>query len=135
MLVAAALVMALVGTAVHTASGLEARAVEVARLQGLGLSRRDVVTALLVQHTAVTVLVVGLGAGLGALVSWAVGPLLAVSTGGLPPVPEALFVWPWPVEAGVLLALTVGSALVVVPVTAALVRRATVTHLRMDGGS
>lgn len=134
-LVAAALVLALVGTAVHTASGLEARAVEVARLQGLGLSRRDVVTALLVQHTAVTVLVVGLGAGLGALVSWAVGPLLAVSTAGLPPVPEALFVWPWPVQAGVLLALTLGSALVVVPVTAALVRRATVAHLRMDGGS
>lgn len=134
-LVVAALVLALAGTAVHTASGLEARSTEVARLQGLGLSRRDVVTALLVQHGAVTLLVVGLGAALGALVSWTVGPLLAVSASGLPPVPPPLVVWPWPLEAGVLVVVTLGCTAVVAPVTAALVRRATVAHLRMDGGS
>lgn len=130
-LVVAAVVLALAGTGLDTAAALEARAVEVARLQGLGVSRRATLASLLAEHAAVTTVVVAAGAGVGAAAARLVGPLLAVSEIGQAPVPPALPVWPWPVQGAVLALLLVGSAAVAAPAAAALVRRAAVRHLRV----
>jgi len=132
LLVAAAVVLALSGTALHVLGALGARAVEVARLQGLGVPRRTVAAALAVQHGAVTSVAVLLGTGLGALAAGVVAPLLTVSPSGAVPVPEPLARWPWPAESLLVVGLLVGSAAVVVPVVVALVRRASAAHLRMD---
>lgn len=131
-LVAAACMLALAGTALHTAAALDRRAVEVARLQGLGVARRHLVAALLLEHAVVNVLAVVAGAVVGGGTAWTVGPLLVVSDTGQGPVPAARAAWPWPVEGAVLAVLLLGCAAVVVPVAHALVRRATATHLRMD---
>ena len=135
LLVAAAAALALTGTALHTAAALQARAVEVARLQGLGVPRRALAGALLLEHTAVTTLAVALGTGVGALAAWLVAPLMTVTEQGTTPVPGPLPHWPWPAESLLVAGLLVGCAAVAVPVAAALGRRATAAHLRLDGGS
>ena len=135
LLVAAAGALALTGTALHTAAALEARAVEVARLQGLGVPRRAVAGALLVEHTAVTTLAIALGTGVGAVAARFVAPLLTVTEQGTAPVPGPLPHWPWPAESLLVVGLLVGCAAVAVPVAAALGRRATAAHLRLDGSS
>lgn len=134
LLVGAAGVLAVAGTAVQTVATLDARAVDVARLQGMGVPRRSLVGALVVEHGVVSLLVVVAGGAVGALVASTVGPLLVVSPAGLAPVPAPVPVWSWPVQTGLLAALLVACVAVVVPVTAGLVRRATAAHLRMDGG-
>jgi hypothetical protein len=135
LLVAAAGVLAVAGTVVQTAAALEARSVDVARLQGMGVPRRAVVSALLVEHGIVNLLVVGAGGAVGWVTSTAVGPLLVVASDGRAPVPSALPQWSWVVEGVVLGVLLLACAGAVLPVAANLVRRATVTHLRMDGAS
>ena len=130
-LVLAALALALMGTGLDTAAALEARAVEVARLQGLGISRRATLASLLAEHATVTAVVVVTGGVVGAAVARVVGPLLAVSETGAAPVPAARAVWPWPLEAGLLAALLLGSAAVAAPAAWSLVRRAAATHLRV----
>lgn len=132
-LVVAAVLLALVGTTLHAASGVAARGVEVARLVGLGLSQRTVVAAIVLGHTALTALAVLLGALVGAVVSWTVCPGLAVSPTGTSPVPVALVRWPWATQAAFLAALLVLVTAVAVPVTLRLVRGATAAHLRLDG--
>lgn len=134
LLVAAAVALAAAGTALQTTAALDARAVDVARLQGMGVPRRSVVAALLVEHAAVSVLVVVAGAGVGAVTAVGVGPLLVVSPSGRTPVPAPVAVWSWPAQTLPLAALVVVCAAVVVPVASRLVRRATVAHLRMEGG-
>ena len=135
LLVGAAGALALTGTALHTAAALAARAVEVARLQGLGVPRRALAGALLVEHTAVTTLAIALGTGVGAVAAWLVAPLMTVTERGTAPVPEPLPHWPWPAESLLLAALLVGCAAVAVPIAVLLGRRATAAHLRLDGGS
>jgi len=135
LLVAAAGALALTGTALHTAAALSARAVETARLQGLGVPRRALAGALVAEHTAVTTLSVGLGVGVGALAAWLVAPLMTVTERGTTPVPGPLPHWPWPAESLLVAGLLVGCAAVAVPVAAVLGRRATATHLRLDGGA
>lgn len=130
-LVVAAVALALMGTGLDTAAALEARAVEVARLQGLGVSRRATLASLLAEHATVTAVVVTAGGVVGAGVARLVGPLLAVSETGQAPVPAARVVWPWPLEAGLLVALLLGSAAVAAPAAWALVRRAAAAHLRV----
>ncbi|MGV8966292.1 MAG: FtsX-like permease family protein [Cellulomonas sp.] len=132
LLVASAVVLALAGTAVHTAASLEARSVDVARLQGLGVPRRAVVTSFLLQHGAVSLLAVAAGAGVGALVAAVAGPLLIVSPTGLAPIPDPRFIWPWLAQGALVAVLLLGSALVAAPVAIRVIRRATVAHLRMD---
>ncbi|QTE30969.1 FtsX-like permease family protein [Pengzhenrongella sicca] len=132
LLVAAAVVLSLAGTAVHTAGSLEARSVDVARLQGLGVPRRSVIGSFLLEHGVVSLLAVAAGAVVGALIAWAAGPLLVVSATGLPPIPDPRFVWPWLAQGALLAALLLGGALVAAPVAVRTVRRATIAHLRMD---
>ncbi|UCN15464.1 hypothetical protein LFM56_03815 [Cellulomonas iranensis] len=134
LLVAAAVVLAVTGTLVQTAAALDARAVDVARLQGMGLSRRAVVGTLLVEHGVVSGLVVAAGVAVGALTSFVVGPHLVVSATGEVPVPAPVAVWPWAAQGAVVAVLLVACTAVVVPVTTRLARRATVAHLRMEGG-
>ncbi|WP_369798097.1 FtsX-like permease family protein, partial [Cellulomonas sp. B6] len=134
LLVAAAGVLTVAGTVVQSAAALEARAVDVARLQGMGASRRAVVGTLLVEHGVVSVLVVLAGAAVGAVTAVVVGPRLVVSATGGVPVPVPVAVWPWPAQVAVVGVLLVACTAVVVPVATRLARRATVAHLRMEGG-
>ena len=135
LLVVAAVVLAVAGTVLHTVASLEARAVEVARLLGIGIARRAVVASLVVQHAAVTLLVVGAGAVAGGVAAVVVGPHLAVSETGQVPVPAPVPVVPWAVEAILVGGLLVLLTAAVLPVAQVLVRRAGAAHLRLDGTS
>jgi hypothetical protein len=123
-LVPAAILLVFAGTIMHVASEVEARALEVARLRGLGMSRRSVLAGLLAQHGGVLALLLGTGAVVGALASWAVGPLLIRADTGAAPVPTALPQWPWPAEGGLLAVLLAGCIAAVTVVVAVQVRRA-----------
>jgi hypothetical protein len=129
-LVPAALLLALAGTLMHVTSDVEARALEMARLRGLGLSRRNVLRGLLVQHGGLLALLVVAGAVVGAVVSWAVGPLLIRSDVGAAPVPAALARWPWPAEGSLIAVLLLGGTAAVALVIAVQLRRADHAHLR-----
>lgn len=133
LLVVAAVVLALVGTAMHATAALEARELDVARLRGLGASRRSVLASVLAEQGVLTGLPVLCGVVLGALACWAVSPLLVVSAEGLPPVPAAAVSWPWPAQVAAVLVVLLGCAALVVPLAARTVRRSTIARLRMDG--
>jgi hypothetical protein len=115
-LVPAAVLLALAGTVLHVTADIGARAAEVARLRGLGVSRRAVLGGLLAQHGGVLVLLLGAGGLVGGLASRAVVPLLVRSENGAAPVPAALARWPWSAEAALLgaLLLTCAAAITVV---------------------
>lgn len=132
LLVVAAGVLAVAGTTVQTATALESRALDVARLQGLGVARRTLVASLVLEHTLVSGLAVAGGGVVGLVAGTVVGPRLVVSATGGRPVPDARPEWPWPTQLGLLAGLLVLCTLVVAPVAARLVRRATAAHLRMD---
>jgi hypothetical protein len=129
-LVPAALLLALAGTLMHVTSDVETRALEMARLRGLGLSRRNVLRGLLIQHGGLLALLVVAGSIVGAVVSWAVGPLLIRSDVGAAPVPAALARWPWPAEGSLLAVLLLGGTAAVALVIAVQLRRADDAHLR-----
>lgn len=130
-LVAAAILLLLGGVILHVACDVQLRALEVARLRGLGMSRRDIRAALLGEHTAVLLPLLIAGALIGALATWVVAPLLIRSDTGAAPVPDAVAQWPWPSEAALLGLLLVGSALAVLAVVAVQARRADAAHLRV----
>lgn len=132
LLVVAAVVLALVGIALHSTTALEARELDVARLRGLGAPRRTVLGSVLAEQAVLTGAPTVCGALLGALACWTVGPLLAVSAQGLPPVPAATVSWPWPALVATVLALLLGCAAIVVPLAARAVRRSTIARLRTD---
>lgn len=133
LLIGAALVLAVVGTAAHAAAVAETRATEIARLRGIGVSRRALFATGVLQHAAVTVVAVAVGGMLGALLAWIIGPLLVVGQGGLPAVPYALVVWPLAALGGTLLALVAGGTAVGIPAVRALVGRDAALGLRMGG--
>ena len=62
---------------------------EVARLRGLGMSRRDIRAVLLGQHAGVLLPLLAAGAAVGALATRLVAPLLVRSDTGAAPVPAA----------------------------------------------
>jgi hypothetical protein len=130
-LVAAAILLLLGGVVLHVACDVQLRALEVARLRGLGMSRRDIRAALLGEHTAVLLPLVLAGAAIGALATWVVAPLLIRSDTGAAPVPRALAEWPWPAEGALLGLLVAGSALAVLAVVTVQARRADAAHLRV----
>ncbi|MDC7120636.1 hypothetical protein OMK64_03705 [Cellulomonas fimi] len=132
LLVVAAVVLALAGTALHATAALEARELDVARLRGLGASRRTVLASVLAEQGFVVAAPLLLGALLGLLACWAVGPLLAVSPEGLVPVPAAVPRWPWSAQAAAVVVLLLGCAAVVLPLASRVVRRSTIARLRMD---
>ncbi|GAB3252199.1 ABC transporter permease family protein [Kineosporia babensis] len=108
-----AVLLALTGTLLHVTADVQARAVEISRLRGLGLTRREIRRALLAQHGTILSLVLFLGALVGAAATFAVGPALVRSDLGTGPVPTALVSWPWGSQAGLLGLLLIGSFAVV----------------------
>ncbi|WP_239137901.1 FtsX-like permease family protein [Sphaerisporangium rufum] len=131
LLVPAAGLLLLAGVVLHVTCDLQIRALEVARLRGLGMTRREIRAVLLGQHAGVLLPLVAAGALLGALATLAVAPLMVRSDTGGAPVPVALPTWPWPAEAGLLALLLAGCALAVTAAVTVQSRRADVAHLRV----
>ncbi|GAA4263330.1 FtsX-like permease family protein [Dactylosporangium darangshiense] len=131
LLIPAAGLLLLAGVVLHATCDLQLRALEVARLRGLGLSRRDIRGVLFGQHAATLVPLLAAGAIVGALATALVAPLLVRSEIGAAPVPAARPHWPWGAEALLLAALLAGCALAVAAVVAVQIRRADAAHLRV----
>ncbi|XVV09875.1 FtsX-like permease family protein [Actinoplanes sp. CA-131856] len=131
LLVVAAIVLLLGGVLLHVASDLRDRALEVARLRGLGVSRREIRAALLGEHAGVILpLLVG-GAAVGALATWGVAPLMIRSDTGAQPVPAVAAHWPWTAEAVLLGVLVVAAGIIVTVTVSVQARRADAAHLRV----
>jgi hypothetical protein len=130
-LVVAAVLLLLGGVVLHVACDVQLRAIEVARLRGLGMSRRDIRTALLGEHAAILLPLLVAGALVGAVATRVVAPLLIRSDTGAAPVPPALADWPWGAEALLLGLLIAGSGLAVAAVVTVQARRADAAHLRV----
>lgn len=131
LVVPAAALLLLAGIVLHVTCDLQVRAVEVARLRGLGMSRRDIRAVLLGQHAGVLLPLLAAGAAVGALATRVVAPLLVRSDTGAAPVPAVQPHWPWPAEAALLAALLAGCLLAVAAVVVVQVRRADAAHLRV----
>ncbi|MFF0317214.1 permease [Micromonospora sp. NPDC005252] len=131
LIVPAAALLLLAGVVLHVTCDLQVRAVEVARLRGLGMSRRGIRAVLLGQHVGVLLPLLAAGAAVGALANRIVAPLLVRSDTGAAPVPAAQPQWPWPAEAALLAVLLAGCLLAVAVVVTVQVRRADAAHLRV----
>lgn len=131
LLVPAAVLLMIAGLVLHVTFDLRARAVEVARLRGLGMTRREIRTVLLGQHVGILLPLLAAGAVVGALATRVVAPLLVRSDTGAAPVPEVLPVWPWAAESVLLAVLLAGCALAVSAVVAVQARRVDAAHLRV----
>jgi hypothetical protein len=131
LLVPASALLLFAGIALHVTFDLRARAVEVARLHGLGVSRREIRTVLLGQHAAVLLPPVAAGALVGALSTYLVAPLMIRSDTGAAPVPDVVAHWPWGREAVLLAVLLAGCALAVTAVATAQARHADAADLRV----
>ncbi|MFG1972628.1 FtsX-like permease family protein [Nonomuraea fuscirosea] len=131
LLVPAAVLLMLAGIVLHVTFDLRARAVEVARLRGLGMTRREIRTVLLGQHVGILLPLLAAGAVVGALATRLVAPLLVRADTGAAPVPEVLPVWPWAAEAVLLVGLLAGCALAVSAVVVVQARRADAAYLRV----
>ncbi|WP_308250400.1 FtsX-like permease family protein [Sphaerisporangium fuscum] len=131
LLVPAAALLLLAGVVLHVTCDLQVRALEVARLRGLGMSRREIRAVLLGQHAGILLPLHAAGAAVGALATRVVAPLLVRSDTGAAPIPAALPDWPWATEAVLLILLLAGCTLAVTAVVALQVRRADAAHLRV----
>ncbi|MEV1244921.1 FtsX-like permease family protein [Nonomuraea sp. NPDC050022] len=131
LLVPATALLLLAGVVLHVTFDLRTRALEVARLRGLGMTRREVRAVLLGQHVGVLLPLLAAGAAVGALATRVVAPLLVRSETGAVPVPAALPVWPWVAEAGLLALLLAGCMLAVTAVVVVQARRVDVAYLRV----
>ncbi|MEV0228377.1 FtsX-like permease family protein [Nonomuraea sp. NPDC050786] len=131
LLVPAAALLLFAGVVLHVTFDLRSRALEVARLRGLGMTRREVRAVLLGQHVGILLPLLAAGAAVGALATRAVAPLLVRSDTGAAPVPAALPIWPWAAEAALLAVLLAGCALAVTAVVIVQARRVDATHLRV----
>ncbi|MGC4821400.1 FtsX-like permease family protein [Micromonospora sp. DT63] len=131
LIVPAAALLLLAGVVLHVTCDLQARAVEVARLRGLGMSRRGIRAVLLGQHVGVLLPLLAAGAAVGALATRVVAPLLVRSDTGAAPIPAAQPQWPWPAETALLAVLLAGCLLAVAVVVTVQVRRADAAHLRV----
>lgn len=131
LLVPAAALLLLAGVVLHVTCDLQVRALEVARLRGVGMARRDIRAVLLGQHAAVLVPLLVAGAVVGGLATRLVAPLLVRSDTGAAPVPAAQPSWPWAAETALLVLLLAGCTVAVAAVVAVQVRRADAAHLRV----
>ncbi|MFI5953247.1 FtsX-like permease family protein [Cryptosporangium sp. NPDC051539] len=131
MLVAASALLLFAGVMLHVSYDVQRRALEVARLRGLGLSRREIRSALLLEHAAVLGPVLAAGAVIGSAATWVLTPLLIRSDTGAAPVPAVAGHWPWPSIGALLALLVVGTGLAVAAVVRVQARRADAAHLRV----
>ena len=128
--IAAAVGLAVTGSAAHAAAEAQRRASTIARVRAIGVSKRDALASHLVQHAAVTSTAVVLGTLAGAVLAWLLAPLLVVSPRGEPAIPPAALAWSIAPTAAVVGAILVGGLLAGVPAAVSVVRRSTVAALR-----
>jgi hypothetical protein len=121
-IVAAALLVAM-GFALHTAASTHARRLEFAQLRAIGLSRRSLVGVIGAESLILCSIGTVFGIAIGLLLSWLVGPLVAVSPDGLPAVPAVAVVVP--IGAVALLILEVLAVLACVVLAVAATQRST----------
>lgn len=128
--IAAAVGLAVTGSAAHAAAEAQRRAATIARVRAIGMSTRDALASHLLQHAVITVTAVALGTASGAFLSWLLAPLLVVDPLGQRAIPSAVLVWSAGPAAAVVGAILVGALLAGVPAAIAVVRRSTVAALR-----
>ncbi|WP_349899603.1 ABC transporter permease [Parafrigoribacterium soli] len=87
--------LAIAGFAVHTSASLRSRRTELAQLRAIGLSRRMLVGLVGAEAVMVSLVSSVIGIGLGVLLGWLVGPLIAVSPSGAPTLPSVQVIVPW----------------------------------------
>jgi FtsX-like permease family len=92
-IVAAAFLVAM-GFALHTAANMRARRLEFAQLRAIGLSRRALMGVVGAESLILCAIGTVFGIAIGLLLSWLVGPLVAVSPDGSPAVPAVATVVP-----------------------------------------
>ncbi|MFI5960270.1 FtsX-like permease family protein, partial [Cryptosporangium sp. NPDC051539] len=130
-LVAASVLLLLGGVVLYVVYDVRQRALEVARLRGLGLSRRHLRAMLLGEHAVVLLPVLVLGAVVGAAANWVLAPLMVRSDTGAVAVPPAATQWPWAAGTALLAVLIVGGGLAVAAAVTIQARRADAAHLRV----
>ncbi|MBF8185641.1 permease [Nonomuraea sp. K274] len=131
LLVPASALLLLAGVVLHVTCDLQVRALDVARLRGMGMLRREIHIVLLGQHVGVLLPLLAAGAVVGALATSVLAPLLVRSDIGAAPVPAALPSWPWAAEAAFFALVLAGCTLAVTAVVTVQARRADVAHLRV----
>ncbi|GAA4157406.1 hypothetical protein GCM10022251_30880 [Phytohabitans flavus] len=131
LLVPAATLLLFAGVVLHVTFDLRVRAVEVARLRGLGMYRREIRAVLLGQHAGILLPLLMAGAVVGALATHLVAPLMVRSDTGAAPVPAVVSTWPWAAEAALLAVLLAGCVLAATVVVVAQANRADAAHLRV----
>ena len=131
LLVLVAALLLLAGVVLHVNSDLRVRAVEVARLRGLGITRRQVRGMLAGQHAGVLLALMTAGVAVGGLATVLVAPAMIRAETGAAPVPPPNPVWPWATEGILLAVLLIACALAVAVVVITQTRRADAAHLRV----
>jgi hypothetical protein len=104
--IAAAAILAAIGFAVHSASSLASRRVELAQLRAIGLPRRLVTWLIALESLLLCALGAIFGVLIGLLVGLLTGPLIALSPNGTPAVPPVRVIVPW-LELGLLVLIVV----------------------------
>jgi hypothetical protein len=122
-LVALAVAMLLAGVVLVLSGDRQHRSTEVGRLRALGVSRRDARRLQVVEHLALLVPLVLVGALAGTAAAVLIGPLLVRSDVGAAPVPRAVVAWPWTVELVLVAGLLLATAAAAAALAASLVRR------------
>ncbi|MEP6844191.1 MAG: ABC transporter permease [Pseudolysinimonas sp.] len=124
--------LAAVGFAVHSATTLRSRRLELAQLRAIGLSRNKLVALITAESLLITVLGAVFGTAIGVLLALLVGPLVAASPDGSPPVPSVAVQIPW--SSIGLLIIGLAAALVLVVFVVARVQRSVEPAELLRGG-
>jgi hypothetical protein len=108
---AAAAVFAVIGFAVSSATSAVERRTEFAVLRALGLSKRQLSSALALEGGLTAALALLAGTALGVLLAWLVLPFVSLSDEGVRPYPSVLVHFPWTTAALLegLLVVTLGA--------------------------
>jgi len=93
--IGAAALLAAIGFAVHSASTLAARRIELAQLRAIGLSRGRLVGLISAESLLLCALGVLFGLVVGIVLGVLAGPLIALSPSGTPAVPPVQVIVPW----------------------------------------
>ena len=129
-----ALAFAVIGFTVHVAVSARERVAELALLRALGVSSRQVLVWLWVEHASILAFSLVAGSGLGLLLAWLILPSATLTPAGGAPVPPATIVVPVDFVGGLVLVAVVLLALALAAV-ARLVRRVDVpAELRSGTG-
>jgi hypothetical protein len=112
LVIVASAAFAAIGFAMHTTVAVRLRRVEFSQLRALGITRRALTWVVATENVLLCVIGVACGVGLGIMLGWLVGPMVALAADGSSPVPSVLVVIPW--RAVTLLALEIVAILVVV---------------------